>query len=64
MGEKESVKKILDINHEAKVIITSGYSNDPILSDYKKYGFCGVVTKPYTFDQLYFEIAMAINSSC
>ena len=52
MGGKEAVKQILKINPDAKVIVSSGYSVDPVMSEYKNYGFKGVITKPYTMDNL------------
>ncbi|MEA1997213.1 MAG: ATP-binding protein, partial [Gemmatimonadota bacterium] len=52
MGGQEAVKKLLEIDPEVKAIVSSGYSNDPVLSDYKKHGFRGVVTKPYKLEEL------------
>ena len=52
MGGKEAVRKLLDIDPEAKVIVSSGYSHDPILSRYKDYGFSGVIAKPYQIGEL------------
>ena len=52
MGGKEAVKKILAINAEAKVIVSSGYSNDPVMANFKEYGFTAMVPKPFNFDEL------------
>ena len=52
MGGAETVKKLLEIDPEAKVIVSSGYSTDPIMSEYKKYGFSAVVAKPYNVGQM------------
>jgi PAS domain S-box-containing protein len=47
MGGKEAVKKILALNPQAKVIVASGYSNDPVMANYQKYGFAAMLVKPY-----------------
>ena len=47
MGGKEAVKEILAIDQDAKVIVSSGYSNDPIMADCRQYGFCAAMVKPY-----------------
>ena len=52
MGGKEAVKKVLEIDPKAMVIVSSGYATDPIMSDYKKYGFKAVIAKPYSVKQL------------
>ena len=52
MGGKEAVKRILDIDPSAKVIVASGYSNDPIIADYTSYGFAGCVSKPFRMKEL------------
>ncbi len=53
IGGKEAVRHILEINPEAKVIVSSGYANDPIMANYAEYGFSGVVAKPYTLSNLH-----------
>ncbi len=52
MGGKEAIKKLLEEDPEAKVIVSSGYSDDPVMSDFQQYGFSGVVTKPYRIHDL------------
>ena len=51
-GGKDVVKKIKLIDSNIKVIASSGYSDDPVMSDYKKYGFDDFMPKPYGFKEL------------
>jgi DNA-binding NarL/FixJ family response regulator len=51
MGGKETIKKMLEVDR-ARVIVASGYSNDPVMSAFESYGFSGVIAKPYTMDTL------------
>lgn len=47
MGGKQAVLKIRELNPDAVVIVSSGYSNDPIMSNHTEYGFKGVLNKPF-----------------
>ncbi len=51
-GGLETVKEILQLNPDAKVIVSSGYGHGKIMSDYKEYGFIDIAPKPYTIDNL------------
>ena len=52
MGGKEAVQKLREIDSQVKAIVSSGYSHDPVMADFKQYGFCGVVVKPYKIEEL------------
>jgi DNA-binding NarL/FixJ family response regulator len=52
MGGKETIQQLLKIDPKVAAIVSSGYSNDPIMSDFEKYGFRGVATKPYSIEKL------------
>jgi signal transduction histidine kinase/CheY-like chemotaxis protein len=56
MGGKEAIKEIREVDADAKVIVSSGYAKDPIMSNYKEYGFVGVVPKPYNLEELSQEL--------
>ncbi|MGO9015328.1 MAG: PAS domain S-box protein [Dissulfurispiraceae bacterium] len=61
MGGKEAVAKILEMDPEAKAIASSGYSTDPVMSEFKKYGFAGVITKPYRIQQMSEAISKVLS---
>ena len=52
MGGKEAMAKLLEIDLRAKGIVCSGYSNDPVMADFKAYGFQGSCAKPFQFKDL------------
>jgi len=58
-GDIEVIEEILEISPEAKVIITSGYASDPVIDNYKKYGFCETLIKPFNLAQLEEKISKA-----
>jgi PAS domain S-box-containing protein len=47
MGGKELVKEIRKTDTEIPVFVSSGYAEDPIMADPKKYGFTGSLSKPF-----------------
>ena len=47
MGGKEAVAKLKEIEPDVKVVVSSGYSSDPVMAAYREHGFCDVLPKPF-----------------
>lgn len=52
MGGKETIRHLCAIDPEVRAIVSSGYSQDPVMARYREYGFCEVLMKPYTLDEV------------
>jgi PAS domain S-box-containing protein len=52
MGGLEALENIKIIDRNVVAIVASGYSNAPVMSEYKKYGFRGVIEKPFRVENL------------
>lgn len=52
MGGKEAVKQLLQLDPEVKAIVSSGYASDTTVSDFRSFGFSGVLSKPYTLQDI------------
>ena len=52
MGGKEACARLVGMYPDARVIVCSGYSSDPVMSDHTAYGFLGMLGKPYQIEDL------------
>ena len=52
VGGKKAINKILKIDPDAKAIVSSGYSNDHVVSNFQEYGFKGNICKPFKLESL------------
>ena len=52
LGGKEAAEKIISHFPDARLIVSSGYSNSAIMSNYREYGFCGAIAKPFDMHEL------------
>lgn len=61
MGGKEAAQILLEQYPDARLIVASGYSNDPVMANYRQYGFRAAVSKPFDMDDLQQAIAQALH---
>jgi PAS domain S-box-containing protein len=52
IGGKETIKILREIDPSVKAIVSSGYSDDPLMAEFEEYGFKGIIAKPYKIDGL------------
>jgi len=51
-GGEETIRELLKINPNIKAIVASGYSEDPVMANYKDFGFTGRLLKPFDIKTL------------
>jgi CheY-like chemotaxis protein len=52
MGGVEAIRELRKVDPDVKAVVSSGYSNDPVMSRYQEYGFVDIAKKPYKIDEL------------
>ena len=52
IGGKEAVHDFISMDPGAKVIVSSGYSNDPVMVNFEDYGFCSAIEKSFRLQEL------------
>jgi len=63
MGGKEAIGLLLELDPHARAIVSSGYSNDPVMAEYRRHGFIGVLPKPYKLEELSYAIKQGLVGS-
>jgi signal transduction histidine kinase/ActR/RegA family two-component response regulator len=63
LGGRQVVDRLRRIDPEVKAIVSSGYSNDPVMADFESHGFVGVIPKPYEIKSLSETLKRAIEAS-
>lgn len=61
MGGKQTIIQLLNIDPEVKAIVSSGYSNDPVMASYSEYGFTDFIAKPFSSLELNRKIRKILN---
>ena len=52
MGGKELIRELLKKKPDLKAIVSSGYASDPVMANYRDFGFSGMIVKPYRIEDL------------
>ncbi len=63
MGGKETIQKLIQMDPNVRAIVSSAYSNDPIMAGWQHYGFKGVIAKPYKITELSEVLYNVLNES-
>ena len=51
-GGKDAIVSLREIDPQVKAVVSSGYSDDPVLANCREYGFSSVLVKPYSRQQM------------
>ncbi len=52
MGGKEAFEKLRKTDPSVKVVLSTGYTEDPMMTDYAKHGLAGILAKPYRISDI------------
>lgn len=61
MGGRETIKELIKYDPEVKTVVSSGYSEDRVMANYKRYGFKAVLKKPFSLIELSQIIKEVLN---
>jgi PAS domain S-box-containing protein len=61
MSGQEAIRLLRELDPNVRAIVSSGYANDPVMSRYEEFGFCGMIAKPYEIDALGRKVAEVLN---
>jgi CheY-like chemotaxis protein len=52
MGGKEAIYKLREIDPAVRAVVSSGYTKDPVMNNYRDFGFVAAIPKPYKINEL------------
>ncbi|MBI2411957.1 MAG: PAS domain S-box protein [Deltaproteobacteria bacterium] len=62
-GGKEALARLKEMDPGVKAMVSSGYSNDPIMADYGRYGLKGAIAKPFNMKGLSEAVRSALSDN-
>lgn len=63
MDGETAMQQLLKIDPQVTAIVTSGYSDSPIISEFERYGFKGAINKPFMMNQFKEIVANVLAAS-
>jgi len=61
MGGKETVVRLRELDPDVRAVVTSGYSTDPVMAEFRAYGFDERVVKPFSIGDLATALGRAMG---
>ena len=52
IGGKEAIGLLKAFDPDVNAVVSTGFSNDPVVLDFASYGFSGKLTKPYKINDM------------
>lgn len=62
MGGQDAAQLILGLDPQAILIVSSGYSFNPVMAEYRSFGFKAAVSKPYKVDELGQQLSLLLSA--
>ena len=62
MNYKEAIQAIRQLDPDIRAIVSSGYSHEDLLANFKEYGFDGILSKPYSVVEMTLVIDSVLNN--
>ena len=60
-GAKRAMQEIIKLDKKACGLVSSGYMDDPLVLDFRRYHFQGILPKPYEMDEVNSVISAVIK---
>jgi CheY-like chemotaxis protein len=62
-GAREAMELLSEVDPEVNAIVVSGYAQDATMTEYRDYGFKGVISKPFTLEELNATLRSVMTTS-
>jgi CheY-like chemotaxis protein len=63
LGGRDVIGMLMIIDPDVRALVSSGLANDPVVENYRAYGFCGLVPKPFTVEELSESLEKAMRKA-